>query len=187
MLYELVTGLPPFYSRNTNEIYESILNEDLSFPSQIELSDEIKDLLLGLLCKEPNDRLGVMGGVAELLTHPWFKNVNLVKFVEKSYRPPFKPNPIKLNFEQNNAELTKGELETREKLLGRTGLQQEVKLFNQFYFDVNEQKQLKSEQKKIFMAHKMFVMEQQQVLDRKYKQKQAKSSEKFKTQNGSRK
>lgn len=27
LLYELVTGLPPFYSHNTDQIYESILSE----------------------------------------------------------------------------------------------------------------------------------------------------------------
>lgn len=26
LLYELITGLPPFYSRNTDEIYQRILN-----------------------------------------------------------------------------------------------------------------------------------------------------------------
>jgi serum/glucocorticoid-regulated kinase 2 len=32
LLFELVTGLPPFYSHNTDEIYESILSEELNFP-----------------------------------------------------------------------------------------------------------------------------------------------------------
>lgn len=51
LLYELVTGLPPYYSRDTDEIYESILNEELTFPEKLNLSVEIKDLLSGLLCK----------------------------------------------------------------------------------------------------------------------------------------
>ena len=32
ILYELVTGLPPFYSHDTDKIYESILSEELTFP-----------------------------------------------------------------------------------------------------------------------------------------------------------
>lgn len=51
LLYELVTGLPPYYSRDTDEIYESILNEELTFPEKFNLSKEIKDLLSGLLNK----------------------------------------------------------------------------------------------------------------------------------------
>ena len=42
LLYELVTGLPPYYSRDTEKIYESVLNEDLTFPDKINLSPEIR-------------------------------------------------------------------------------------------------------------------------------------------------
>ena len=41
LLYELVTGLPPYYSRVTKEIYVSILNDELTFPDQLTLSPEI--------------------------------------------------------------------------------------------------------------------------------------------------
>jgi serum/glucocorticoid-regulated kinase 2 len=58
VLYELVTGLPPYYSRDTSEIYDSILNEELSFPENVDLSYELKHLLKGLLNKSPAERLG---------------------------------------------------------------------------------------------------------------------------------
>jgi serum/glucocorticoid-regulated kinase 2 len=32
MLYELVVGIPPFYSKNTKEIYRSALVEEVAFP-----------------------------------------------------------------------------------------------------------------------------------------------------------
>ena len=38
LLYELVTGLPPFYTKNHDELQESIICKQLSFPSHIELS-----------------------------------------------------------------------------------------------------------------------------------------------------
>ena len=38
LLYELVTGLPPFYSRNEEEIKCAIVHEDLTFPDHVELS-----------------------------------------------------------------------------------------------------------------------------------------------------
>ena len=31
-ILKLVTGLPPFYSHDTDEIYQSILSEELTFP-----------------------------------------------------------------------------------------------------------------------------------------------------------
>lgn len=50
--------------------------------------------------------------------------------------PPFQPNQLKFNFDSN--ELSKGELEAREKLLGRAGLSSDIKLFSSFYFDPRE-------------------------------------------------
>ena len=38
LLYEFVIGSPPFYSRDIESIYESILNESVQFPPQIPLS-----------------------------------------------------------------------------------------------------------------------------------------------------
>lgn len=53
LLYELVTGLPPYYSHNTDEIYESILSEDLTFPNHVKITNELRDLLNSLLIKHP--------------------------------------------------------------------------------------------------------------------------------------
>ncbi|CAD8070948.1 unnamed protein product [Paramecium sonneborni] len=169
LLFELVTGLPPYYSRNTDEIYESILNEELTFPEKLNLSSEIKDLLQGLLCKQPSERLGANKGLTELLTHAWFKDIDLVAILQKQISPPFKPNQLKFNYDSND--LMKGELETREKLLGKSGLQQEIRIFKAFYFDCYEQKQMKTEQAKILQQHFMLVTQQQLALNQKFKPK----------------
>ncbi|CAD8072433.1 unnamed protein product [Paramecium primaurelia] len=174
LLYELVTGLPPYYSRDTDEIYESILNEELTFPEKLNLSSDIKNLLQGLLCKQPSERLGANKGLTELLTHSWFKDVDLIAILQKLVPPPFKPNQLKFNYDQND--LMKGELETREKLLGKSGLKQEIRIFKAFYFDSNEQLQMKQEQAKILKQHFMMITQQQLALNTKFKP-QKKSNE----------
>jgi len=45
LLYELVTGLPPYYSKDQNELFRNILNNDLQFPERFTLSSDIKSLL----------------------------------------------------------------------------------------------------------------------------------------------
>ncbi len=35
LLYEMITGLPPFYSRNRETMFEKIMNADLTFPSHV--------------------------------------------------------------------------------------------------------------------------------------------------------
>jgi serine/threonine protein kinase len=101
LLYELVTGLPPYYSKDHDEIYNSILNEELTFPSYVELSSDIKSLLRGLLDKNPKSRLGSYKGVAEIFIHPWIGRLNKADIVAKKLKPPFVPDPYSFNFDQN--------------------------------------------------------------------------------------
>lgn len=35
LIYEMLTGLPPFYSQNINIMYQKILNGELRFPSYV--------------------------------------------------------------------------------------------------------------------------------------------------------
>ena len=56
---KLVTGLPPFYSLNNDEICERVLTEELMFPSHaFNLSVDLKHLIRGLLKKNPYERMG---------------------------------------------------------------------------------------------------------------------------------
>lgn len=70
LLYELLTGLPPYYSRDTNKIFQSILYENLNFPQGL-VSGPGRDLIRKLLAKNPEERLGTVGGVDSILTHQW--------------------------------------------------------------------------------------------------------------------
>ena len=41
LLYEMITGLPPFYSRNRETMFEKIMKAELTFPSMMsEVSEE---------------------------------------------------------------------------------------------------------------------------------------------------
>lgn len=75
-LYELVIGIPPFYSTNTKEMFRYILSQNIVFPEKVMLSAEIKSLLKGLLEKNPEKRIGFHLGVSEILNHPWCKKVS---------------------------------------------------------------------------------------------------------------
>lgn len=73
------------------------------------MSDEVKDLMMRLLCKDPKFRLGSISGIKEILAHPWFKGIKSKDVLDKKMEPPYKPNPIKFNFDEK--EFKKGELE----------------------------------------------------------------------------
>jgi len=56
LLYEMITGLPPFYSRNRETMFEKIMKAELSFPPF--MTENAKNLLGRLLVRDPKERLG---------------------------------------------------------------------------------------------------------------------------------
>lgn len=61
LLYEMLTGLPPFYDENTNEMYRKILAEPLHFPGPEIVPPAARDLLTRLLDRDATRRLGTNG------------------------------------------------------------------------------------------------------------------------------
>ncbi|KAK6199235.1 Serine/threonine-protein kinase [Scheffersomyces amazonensis] len=100
LLYEMLTGLPPFYDDDTNTMYRKILQNPLKFPGFLEGSDA-QDLLIQLLQKDPKHRLN---DAEKIRSHRFFKDIDWQKLLNKSYLPPFKPNVENLldtsNFDQ---------------------------------------------------------------------------------------
>lgn len=70
LLYEMLTGLPPYYHHNRAEMYAKILTEALPLPNY--LSRNSKLLIIGLLQKNPKRRLGSLDGIHEIKNHVWF-------------------------------------------------------------------------------------------------------------------
>lgn len=56
LLFELLTGLPPFYANNKKQLFQNILRGNLVFPDY--LSDNARNLIQRLLHRDPNKRLG---------------------------------------------------------------------------------------------------------------------------------
>ncbi|KAL9647912.1 hypothetical protein ABK040_008183 [Willaertia magna] len=90
LLYEMMVGLPPFYSENINEMYELILKAPLKFPSFID--SDAQSLLKGLLEREEFKRLGSGPTDAqEIKSHPFFSNIDWDKLYKRELEPPFRP------------------------------------------------------------------------------------------------
>ncbi|KAI9456420.1 kinase-like domain-containing protein [Boletus coccyginus] len=90
LLYEMMTGLPPFYDENVNTMYQRILMDPLVFPSDI--SGEAKSVMTGLLQRDPTRRLGANGG-EEIKRHPFFaKYIDWNLLLQKKIQPSFKPS-----------------------------------------------------------------------------------------------
>jgi serum/glucocorticoid-regulated kinase 2 len=87
-----LTGLPPFYDENTNEMYRKILSDPLRFPDS--MGSEARDLLTKLLNRDPAKRLGVKGA-QEIRNHPFFaRHIDFKRLWQKKIQPPFKPSVV---------------------------------------------------------------------------------------------
>jgi len=91
LLYEMLYGVSPFYSKNTEKMFDLITKSDLKFPKNIEISEEAKDLIKKLLIKKQDLRLGSEGGFQTIKNHPFFKGFDFKALEEKKMKAPFIP------------------------------------------------------------------------------------------------
>jgi len=91
LLFEMLTGKPPFVGGNRYKIQQKIVKEKIKLPTF--LSSEVHSLLKGLLHKEAGRRLGSgPGGSDEIKNHKWFKSINWKRLEARQIQPSFRPN-----------------------------------------------------------------------------------------------
>merc|ERR1719223_2303411 len=75
LIYEMLTGLPPFYTRDREKLCERIKRGELSYPSYV--TSEAKSLLQALIYRDPDKRLGGgPSGGEEVKAHMFFSGVD---------------------------------------------------------------------------------------------------------------
>lgn len=90
LLYEMLTGLPPFYCRDRDKLFEKIRKGDLSYPKY--LSSSAKDLLNRLLERDPTKRLGTgPEDACEIKNHPFFNDIKWDALMAGKIDPPWRP------------------------------------------------------------------------------------------------
>lgn len=96
LMYEMLIGVTPFFNKNKNMLHMKIKNAKVVFPDRakykIDYSDGIVDVIRALLQRDKKKRLGAQNGFVEVLSHPYFIDVDLKAIESKSMKPPFMPN-----------------------------------------------------------------------------------------------
>ncbi|XP_068334863.1 serine/threonine-protein kinase D6PK-like [Pyrus communis] len=93
-LYELLHGKTPFKGNGNRETLFNVVGQSLKFPDGSNVSFAAKDLIRGLLVKNPQKRLGFKRGATEIKQHPFFASVNWALI--RGTRPPEIPKPFDL-------------------------------------------------------------------------------------------
>ncbi|MCQ2815856.1 MAG: protein kinase [archaeon] len=90
ILFEMLTGMPPFYSKDRDKLFKSIKTGSVKFPKY--LSKHAVSLLEALFIKDPDKRLGSgPNGVQEIKDHPFFGTIDWNAILNMKIKPPFIP------------------------------------------------------------------------------------------------
>nr|BAA95669.1 phototropin [Adiantum capillus-veneris] len=92
LMYEMLYGRTPFRGKTRQKTFGNILHKDLVFPRRIPTSLAARQLINGLLQKDPENRLGSQGGANEIKGHPFFQGVNWTLI--RCMRPPTFDAPV---------------------------------------------------------------------------------------------
>ncbi|EDV22479.1 uncharacterized protein TRIADDRAFT_28822, partial [Trichoplax adhaerens] len=90
LMYDMLTGGPPFSGENRKRTIDKILRAKLVVPPY--LTNEAKDLLSKLLRRHVASRLGSTVADSEAIkAHPFFRTVNWERMLNLDIDPPLKP------------------------------------------------------------------------------------------------
>eukprot|EP00301_Raphidiophrys_heterophryoidea_P003231 c11469_g1_i1.p1 GENE.c11469_g1_i1~~c11469_g1_i1.p1 ORF type:complete len:510 (-),score=104.03 c11469_g1_i1:228-1697(-) len=120
LMYEMLTGLPPFYSQNRKVMFERILKAELTFPSHIK--PEARHILSALLTRDPDKRLGSGPGDAnDIRTHPFFAPLDWNMVIRREYKPAYTPE-VKDVFDTSNFDPEYTEMPVADSLVGESAI-----------------------------------------------------------------
>jgi len=89
LLFEMLTGLPPFYDEDVQKMYTLKMTAQLEVPDYVET--DAANLISRLLERDPLKRLA---DAVDIKKHAYFAGVDWEGLLTKKVTPPFKP-PVK--------------------------------------------------------------------------------------------
>lgn len=89
LLFEMLTGLPPWYTRDRKKLYERIRSAELVFPPHI--GRTARSVVTALLNRDPARRLGSQRDVEEIKAHPFFAPIDWRAMEAQRLATPFAP------------------------------------------------------------------------------------------------
>lgn len=91
LMYDMLTGAPPFTAENRKKTIEKILKGKLNLPPY--LSPDARDIIRRFLKRQTSQRLGSGSADAEpIKKHGYFKHIQWSDVINRKLKPPFEPS-----------------------------------------------------------------------------------------------
>mmetsp|Transcript_924 Transcript_924/g.2257 ORF Transcript_924/g.2257 Transcript_924/m.2257 type:complete len:334 (-) Transcript_924:226-1227(-) len=91
LTFEMLTSLPPFYTKDRQKLYKRIAAAVLTYPDYVQPT--AKSFVESMLHRDPEQRLGSgPGSGQEVKTHPFFNGIDWVLLDAREVEPPFRPD-----------------------------------------------------------------------------------------------
>ncbi|KAF8939277.1 hypothetical protein BGZ47_008233 [Haplosporangium gracile] len=91
LLYEMLSGITPFWAENHAQMYQRVLEDDLEFPMDID--QDAASFIAGLLERDPDYRLGSQG-IHFVKEHPYFDTIDWDVALKRQLPCPYIPDLI---------------------------------------------------------------------------------------------
>jgi len=102
LIFEMLTGLPPFYCDDVQKMYTMKLTAELTVPDYVD--EAAKDIIQRFLDRNPDTRLK---DLEEIKGHPWFSWIDWDLLFRKEMEPPYIPHVDKESIEMIDENFTK--------------------------------------------------------------------------------
>uniref|UniRef100_M4BAS1 Protein kinase domain-containing protein n=1 Tax=Hyaloperonospora arabidopsidis (strain Emoy2) TaxID=559515 RepID=M4BAS1_HYAAE len=114
VLYEMLTGRPPWYTQDRQELFHRLRGAELQFPQGLTM--KAMNLIEGLLTRDPAKRLGAID-VREITYHPFFADIDWSLLYNRQVQPLYCPcqytDPIDAaNFEEEFTKLPLAQIDS---------------------------------------------------------------------------
>lgn len=91
ILYEMMTGLPPWYTTDRSKLFRRLRSAPLVFPKEVVFSSQCRSCIAGLLEREPRMRLGVMGLRSAMRHEFFYRWINFEALTARQIDAPIRP------------------------------------------------------------------------------------------------
>ena len=91
ILYEMMTGLPPWYTTDRSKLFRRLRSAPLVFPKEVHFTPPCRSCIAGLLEREPRLRIGVLGLRSAVRHEFFYGRINFDALANYQIAAPIRP------------------------------------------------------------------------------------------------